>query len=155
MGLLRPSRGGRAWEQPQPELEGPFWNPRKAGAQGLCLNQGLGPAMLLPVPINVSCHSSGPKMAAPAALVGMVTRASEYQGGLGPGLSCLQGWAFPLMGGSGAGKMPEPRDRKKAGDAGRGFWMREMGCSDPALLLVHRSPWMSHLPLQSGFLIIK
>lgn len=57
MGLLRLSRGGRAWEQPRPEPAGPFWNPRKAVAQGACSSQGPGPFVLLPVPISVSCHS--------------------------------------------------------------------------------------------------
>lgn len=138
MGLLRLSQGGRAWEQPRPEPVGPFWNPRKAVAQGVCSSQGPGRCVLLPVPISVSCHSPQPQMAAPAALGRTIESAPEM-----PRRPCRwvslsrpktrphqqsselpSDWPFLELKGFRRGQAPWPgsRDIGEAGDAGGEIW---------------------------------
>ena len=155
MGLLRLSRGGRAWEQPRPEPAGPFWNPRKTVAQGVCLSQGPGRYVLLRAPSVSAVIPHGLRWQLLWLSGGQPKGLLSCQGGPDAGCPragpeaqpCQQSLGLP----SGAERVlmspwPGSRDVEEAGDTGGRSQTWEIGrlLKSRLLHLPAVTPWVSH-----------
>ena len=142
-GLLRLSRGGRAWEQPRPEPAGPFWNPRKAmwpresvrvRAPGRDVLTSLSPSVsavtphgfkwqLLPLSGEQSARSLDTKEALMLGVPGPPRSSAPRQQSAG----LLSEWPLLELNGSDEARplWPGSRDTGEAGGAGARSWTRD------------------------------